>query len=68
MTRLPILKMVLAVIVLGVIQSVILLQFNWFGGEASTAAKPIDTLLDVTIVISSFVFAIVCEARPAWKK
>jgi len=62
MTRLPILKMVLAVIVLGVIQSVILLQFNWFGGEASTAAKPIDTLMDVTIVISSFVFAIVCVA------
>ena len=62
MTRLPILKMVLAVIVLGVIQSVILLQFNWFGEEASTAAKPIDTLMDVTIVLSSFVFAIVCVA------
>ena len=62
MTRLPILKMVLATIVLGVIQSVILLQFNWFGDEASTAAKPIDTLLDVTIVLSSFIFAIVCVA------
>ncbi|MBN8867574.1 MAG: cytochrome c oxidase subunit II [Solirubrobacterales bacterium] len=54
--------MVLAVIVLGVIQSVILLQFDWFGGEASTAAKPIDTLMDVTIVLSSFIFAIVCVA------
>lgn len=62
MTRLPILKLVLATIVLGVIQSVILLQFDWFGGAASTAAKPIDTLMDVTIVISSFVFALVCVA------
>ena len=62
MTRLPILKMVLAVIVFGTVQSVILLQFNWFGDEASTAAKPIDTLLDVTIIISSFIFAIVCVA------
>lgn len=62
MTRLPILKMVLATIVLGVVQSVILLQFDWFGDAASTAAGPIDTLLDVTVVISSFVFAIVCVA------
>jgi len=62
MTRLPILKMVLAVIVLGVLQSVILLQFDWFGAEGSTAAKPIDTLLDVTIVLSSFIFSIVCVA------
>lgn len=62
MTRLPILKMVLAVIVLGVVQSVVLLQVDWFGDAASTAAGPIDTLLDVTIVVSSFVFAIVCVA------
>lgn len=62
MTRLPILKMVLATVVLGAIQSVILLQFDWFGDAGSTAAGPIDTLMDVTIVISSFVFAIVCVA------
>lgn len=62
MTRLPILKLVLATIVFGVIQSVILLQFDWFGGSASTAAGPIDTLLDVTIVISSFIFSLVCVA------
>lgn len=60
MTRLPILKLVLATIALGVIQSVILLQFDWFGEAASTAAGPIDTLMDVTIVLSSFMFAIVC--------
>lgn len=62
MTRLPILKMVLATIVLGAIQSAILLQFDWFGEAASVEAGPIDTLLDVTIVLSSFVFAIVCVA------
>ncbi len=62
MTRLPIFKMVLAVIALTALQSVILLQFNWFGDDASTAAGPIDTLMDVTIVLSSFVFAIVCVA------
>lgn len=62
MTRLPILKMVLAVIVLGVIQSVIMLQFDWFGDAASVEAGPIDTLLEVTIILSSFVFAIVCVA------
>lgn len=62
MTRLPILKMVLATIVLGAVQSVILLQFDWFGDDGSTAAGPIDTLMDVTIVLSSFVFAIVCVA------
>jgi hypothetical protein len=44
--------MVLAVIVLGVVQSVVLLQVDWFGDAASTAAGPIDTLLDVTIVVS----------------
>lgn len=62
MTRLPIFKMVLAVIIFTVVQSVILLQVDWFGEAAATAAGPIDTLMDVTIVISSFVFAVVCVA------
>lgn len=60
MTRLPILKLVLATLIFGTIQSVVLLQFNWFGDAASTAAGPIDTLMDVTIVVSSFIFAVVC--------
>ncbi len=60
MTRLPIFKLVLATLVLGAIQSVILLQVNWFGQTGSTATGPIDTLMDVTIVVSCFVFALVC--------
>lgn len=60
MTRLPIFKLVLATLVLGALQSVVLLQFNWFGEAGSTAAGPIDTLMDVTIVVSCFVFALVC--------
>ena len=39
-----------------------MLQVDWIGDAAATAAGPIDTLLDVTIVISSFVFAVVCVA------
>lgn len=60
MTRLPIFKMVLAVIFFTVVQSVIMLQVDWFGEAASVEAGPIDTLMDVTIVMSSFVFAVVC--------
>lgn len=60
MTRLPILKLVLATLAFGAVQSVVLLQFDWFGEAASTAAGPIDTLMDVTIVVSSFIFALVC--------
>lgn len=40
----------------------ILVQFDWFGEAASTAAEPIDRLLDIMIVISSFIFAGVCVA------
>lgn len=60
MTRLPILKLVLATLAFGAVQSVILLQFDWFGVAASAEAGPIDTLMDVTIVASSFVFALIC--------
>lgn len=60
MTRLPIFKLVLATLIFGAIQSVVLLQVNWFGDAAATEAGPIDTLLDVTIVLSSFIFALVC--------
>ena len=44
---------------LTVVGSVILLQFDWFGDAASEEASPIDTLFDVMIVLSTFVFAIV---------
>ncbi len=62
MTRLPYLKLVLATLALGTVISVVMLQVDWFGDAAATAAGPIDTLMEFTIVISSFVFAIVCVA------
>ena len=55
----PILKLIAAVIVLTVVTSVIMQIPNWNGEEASTAAPKIDDMLDVMIVLSSFVFSIV---------
>jgi cytochrome c oxidase subunit 2 len=55
----PIPKLIAAVIVLTVVTSVIMLIPNWDGEQASTAAPKIDRLLDVMIVLSSFVFSIV---------
>jgi cytochrome c oxidase subunit 2 len=46
-------------VALTIVQSVVLLQFDWFGPAASDERGPIDTLFDVMIVLSSFVFAIV---------
>src|SRR5215213_3273748 len=46
-------------IALGALTSVFLLQFDWFGEAASEEAGPIDTLFDVMIVLSCFVFSIV---------
>src|SRR5262249_11889788 len=57
--RLPIAKLIAAIIVLTVVTSVIMLIPNWDGEQASTAAPKIDNLLDVMIVLSSFVFSIV---------
>jgi cytochrome c oxidase subunit II len=59
MRGVPILKLIIAVIVLTIVTSVIMLIPNWNGEEASTAAPKIDNLLDVMIVLSSFVFSIV---------
>ena len=57
--RLPIAKMFGATVVLTAITSVIMLQVNWNGQWAATAAPKIDTLLDVMIVLSAFVFSLV---------
>ncbi len=62
MERLPYLKLVLASLAVGAVVSVLMLQVDWMGDAASTAAGPIDTLMDVSIIISSFIFAIVCVA------
>src|SRR4051794_35060199 len=59
MRDVPIPKLIAAVIVLTVVTSVIMLIPNWNGEQGSTAAGKIDTLLDVMIVLSSFVFSIV---------
>jgi cytochrome c oxidase subunit 2 len=57
--RLPIAKMFAATIVLTAAISVVMLQISWDGQQASTAAPKIDTLLDVMIVLSAFVFSLV---------
>ncbi|MGI8460703.1 MAG: cytochrome c oxidase subunit II [Solirubrobacterales bacterium] len=49
-------------LVLSVVTSVIMLIPNWNGFNGSTEADQIDTLLDVMIVLSSFVFAVVMVA------
>jgi cytochrome c oxidase subunit 2 len=59
MKDIPYAKLVVAVLVLTVVISVIMLIPNWNGTEASTAAPKIDDLLNVMIVLSSFVFSIV---------
>jgi cytochrome c oxidase subunit 2 len=59
MQGVPYLKLIAAIIVLTAITSVIMLIPDWNGEQASTAADDVDTLLDVGIVLSSFVFSIV---------
>ena len=57
--RLPIAKMLAATVVMTAAISAVMLSINWDGQQASTAAPKIDQLLDVMIVISSFVFSLV---------
>jgi cytochrome c oxidase subunit II len=59
MQGIPLGKLIAAILVLTVITSVIMLIPDWNGDQGSTAAGTIDTLLDVGIVLSSFVFSIV---------
>lgn len=60
MPKVPYLKLALVSIAIGAVISVLMLQYDWMGDAGSTAAGPIDGLLDWTIVVSSFVFSIVC--------
>ena len=57
--RLPIAKMLAATVALTAAISAVMLSINWDGQEASTAAPKIDDLLNVMIVLSSFVFSLV---------
>src|SRR5919202_131626 len=57
---LPILaRLIAAIFVLTAVIAVPMTQIHWDGTEASSQAPKIDTLLNVMIILSSFVFAIV---------
>jgi cytochrome c oxidase subunit 2 len=58
-TRVTYVRLVAAMLVVSAVSSVVLLQFDWFGDAGSTEAGPIDTLFNVMIVLSCFVFSIV---------
>jgi cytochrome c oxidase subunit II len=58
--RLPIVKMLAATLLGTIVISAVMLPINWDGQAASTAAGKIDTLLNVMIVLSAFVFSLVC--------
>jgi cytochrome c oxidase subunit 2 len=59
MSRATLAKLIAAMLVLATVMSLILANINWNGDAGSTQAGKIDTLLDVMIVLSSFVFSIV---------
>ena len=62
MSRITLLKLVCATIVLSVVSSLLMLAIDWNGPAASTEAGPIDSLLNVSIVMSCVVFSIVMVA------
>jgi cytochrome c oxidase subunit 2 len=51
-----------AVVALAAVISAVMLSINWNGAEDSTAAPKIDDLMNIMIVLSSLVFAIVVVA------
>src|SRR5919106_4097400 len=57
--RLPLAKMLAATLALAALISVVMVPIRWDGQQASTAAPKIDRLLDVMIVLSAFVYALV---------
>src|ERR671925_1685974 len=59
MTRATLVRMVAAMLALTVVISVVMLQFDWNGVAGSAEADDIDTLTDVMIVASAFVYSIV---------
>ncbi len=59
MNRATYLKLIGLMLLLTVVQSVVMLIPDWNGMQGSAEADEIDLLLDVMIVLSSFVFAIV---------
>lgn len=59
MGRLPIAKILAVTLVGTILLSLVMVNINWDGQQGSTAAPKIDTLLNVMIVLSSFVFCLV---------
>jgi cytochrome c oxidase subunit 2 len=59
MGRLPLAKMIAATLALTAAISAVMVPIRWNGQQGSTAAPKIDTLLDVMIVLSAFVFSLV---------
>jgi cytochrome c oxidase subunit 2 len=59
MSRTTFLKLVGAALLATVVISVIMVNIQWMGEVASVEKAPIDTMFDVTIVLSSFVFSVV---------
>lgn len=59
MGRLPIAKMLAATVALAAVMSAVMVSIDWDGQQASTAAPKVDDLLNVMIVLSSFVFSLV---------
>jgi cytochrome c oxidase subunit 2 len=57
--RLPMAKIVAATLAATAVLSAVMLQIHWDGQRGSTAAPKIDHLLNVMIVLSSFVFCLV---------
>jgi cytochrome c oxidase subunit II len=57
--RLPVAKMLAVTLAGTAVISAVMLPIRWNGAGASTAAPKIDTLLDVMIVLSAFVFSLV---------
>jgi len=57
--RATLVRLIAAIIVLTVVMAVPMTQIHWNGTEASTQAHQIDTLLNVMIILSCFVFSIV---------
>ncbi len=59
MTRATLARLLVAIVVLTVVIAVPMTLIQWDGTQASAEASQIDTLLNVMIILSSFVFAIV---------
>jgi cytochrome c oxidase subunit 2 len=60
MPKVPYIRLAVVSLAIGAVISVLMVQIDWNGEAASTAAAPIDTLLDWMIIVSAFVFSVVC--------